>query len=87
MWWLRGRGSRDEESALRTSTKLLDLLRFLKERTTVTTTELREKHDGRTIASADRRGFTMEYNAANGIFTMITDRGRAFLILEEGEDE
>lgn len=67
---------------MRTSSKLLNLLKFLSERETVTTTELREKHDGRTIASADRRGFTMEYNAQHGAFTMITERGKAFLVLE-----
>jgi hypothetical protein len=68
---------------LRTSTKLIELLRFLSETETVSSTELREKHDGRTIASADRRGFTMEYNGAHGIFTMVTDRGKAFLLLED----
>lgn len=72
---------------MRTSSKLLDLLKFLTEREAVTTTELREKHDGRTIASADRKGFTMEYNAQHGVFTMITERGRAFLVLQDGHWE
>lgn len=71
---------------MRTSMKLLELLSFLRTDPKAKA-EVLEKHDGRTIASAERRGFTREYSAARGVFVMLTERGEAFLVLELDEAE
>ena len=69
---------------MRTSQMLIELLRWLVE-APKTKAEMQEKHDGRTIASATRRGYIMEYGMANGVFVMLTAKGEARLCLEDGE--
>ena len=67
---------------MHTSTeRLLELMRWLSE-TAKSATEMYERFDGRTIASAERRGYMMLYSTATGTFVMITDRGEAFVTLE-----